>query len=191
MTVMPKCEGILTVEGVPLYVTGVAQVKVMKSMEYLERAAEQFLGKKPDDIASAILQTLEGHLRAILGTCVLYLTQVLSASCNDDDEYVDIASGTLTVEEAYKDRRKFADLVRSVALTDVSKMGIDIVSFVIKEIYDDVSYLRALGKTQTAVVKRDARIGVAESNRDAGIVVSITTCFHRCYGDSSRFDHMV
>lgn len=51
-------------------------------------------------------------------------------------------------------------------------MGIEIVSFVIKEIYDQVTYLGALGKTQTANVKRDAAIGVAESNRDAGIVVS-------------------
>ena len=50
-------------------------------------------------------------------------------------------------------------------------MGIEILSFTIKDIIDHVSYLDSLGKTQTAKVKRDADIGVAESNRDAGIRV--------------------
>ena len=52
-------------------------------------------------------------------------------------------------------------------------MGIEILSFTIKDIEDHVDYLDSLGKTQTAKVKRDADIGVAESNRDAGIRVCI------------------
>ncbi|XP_052752115.1 flotillin-2 isoform X5 [Galleria mellonella] len=48
-------------------------------------------------------------------------------------------------------------------------MGIEILSFTIKDVYDDVQYLASLGKAQTAVVKRDADIGVAQANRDAGI----------------------
>lgn len=39
------------------------------------------------------------------------------------------------------------------------------------EIYDHVHYLSSLGRAQTAVVKRDANVGVAESERDAGIQV--------------------
>ena len=35
--------------------------------------------------------------------------------------------------------------------------------------YDDVDYLKSLGRTQTANVKRDAAIGVAQADRDAGI----------------------
>ncbi|CAG0884144.1 unnamed protein product [Cyprideis torosa] len=76
---------------------------------------------------------------------------------------------TLTVEEVYKDRDQFAALVREVAAPDVGRMGIEILSFTIKDIYDDVQYLSSLGKAQTAIVKRDADIGVAEANRDAGI----------------------
>lgn len=68
MTVQPKCENVLSSEGVPVYVTGVAQVKVSSQDEYLVRATEQFLGRKKEKIAYAVLQTLEGHLRAILGT---------------------------------------------------------------------------------------------------------------------------
>ncbi|KAL5275777.1 FLOT2 family protein [Megaselia abdita] len=77
--------------------------------------------------------------------------------------------GTLTVEEVYKDRDQFASLVREVAAPDVGRMGIEILSFTIKDVYDDVQYLASLGKAQTASVKRDADAGVAEANRDAGI----------------------
>merc|ERR1719251_461958 len=68
MTLNPVCDNVETKQGVPLTVTGVAQVKIMKDEKFLEIAAEQFLGKKEDEITDTILQTLEGHLRAILGT---------------------------------------------------------------------------------------------------------------------------
>merc|ERR550534_3599413 len=143
MTLNPVCENVETAQGVPLTVTGVAQVKIMKNADLLQTASEQFLGKKEHEIKSTVLQTLEGHLRAILGT--------------------------LTVEEVYKDRDQFANLVREIAAPDVGRMGIEILSFTIKDVYDNVDYLASLGKTQTAVVKRDAEIGVAQANRDAGI----------------------
>merc|ERR1712165_27734 len=143
MTLNPMCDNVETKQGVPLTVTGVAQVKIMKDKQFLGIAAEQFLGKKEEEITETILQTLEGHLRAILGT--------------------------LTVEEVYKDRDQFANLVREIAKPDVGKMGIEILSFTIKDVYDNVDYLASLGKSQTAAVKRDAEIGVAQANRDAGI----------------------
>ncbi|XP_026314260.1 flotillin-2-like [Hyposmocoma kahamanoa] len=77
--------------------------------------------------------------------------------------------GTLTVEEVYKDRDQFAALVREVAAPDVGRMGIEILSFTIKDVYDQVEYLSSLGRAQIAVVKRDADIGVAQAHRDAGI----------------------
>merc|ERR1719309_1804281 len=143
MTLNPVCENVETAQGVPLTVTGVAQVKIMKNPDLLHTASEQFLGKKEHEVKSTVLQTLEGHLRAILGT--------------------------LTVEEVYKDRDQFASLVREVAAPDVGRMGIEILSFTIKDVYDNVTYLQSLGKAQTAAVKRDAEIGVAQANRDAGI----------------------
>jgi len=143
MTLQPRCHDVETAQGVPLSVTGVAQVKVLKNPELLKAAAEQFLGKEDNEIRNTILQTLEGHLRAILGT--------------------------LTVEEIYKDREKFAAQVREVAEPDVGRMGIEVLSFTIKDVYDNVEYLASLGKSRTATVIKDADIGVANSNRDAGI----------------------
>lgn len=143
MTLNPVCDAVETSEGVPVTVTGVAQVKIMKEPELLRTACEQFLGKSVAHIESVILQTLEGHLRSILGT--------------------------LTVEAIYQDRDQFAQLVREVASPDVGKMGIEVLSFTIKDINDKVEYLSSLGRAQTANVKRDADIGVAEANKDAGI----------------------
>merc|ERR1719447_1644885 len=138
MTLNPVCDNVETKQGVPLTVTGVAQVKIMKDKQFLGIAAEQFLGKKEDEITDTILQTLEGHLRAILGT--------------------------LTVEEVYKDRDQFANLVREIATPDVGKMGIEILSFTIKDVYDNVDYLSSLGVTQA---NRDAGIREAECEKSA------------------------
>ncbi len=52
----------------------------------------------------------------------------------------------MTVEEVYKDRDQFASLVREVAAPDVGRMGIEILSFTIKDVYDNVTYLASLGK---------------------------------------------
>ncbi|CAL8363330.1 unnamed protein product [Merluccius merluccius] len=143
MTLQPRCEDVETAEGVAITVTGVAQVKVMTDHDLLAIACEQFLGKTVTEIKAVVLQTLEGHLRSILGT--------------------------LTVEQIYQDRDQFAKLVREVASPDVGRMGIEILSFTIKDVYDKLDYLSSLGKTQTAAVRRDADIGVAEAERDAGI----------------------
>ena len=90
------------------------------------------------DSTRTILSTFEGHLRAILGT--------------------------LTVEQVYKDRDEFAASVLEIAATDVIKMGIQILSFTIKDVHDDVQYLESIGKAQTAMVRKDAEIGVAQVN---------------------------
>lgn len=143
MTLQPRCEDVETAEGVAITVTGVAQVKVITDRDLLAVACEQFMGKSVMEIKAVLLHTLEGHLRSILGT--------------------------LTVEQIYQDRDKFAQLVREVASPDVGRMGIEILSFTIKDVYDRLDYLSSLGKTQTAAVQRDADIGVAEAERDAGI----------------------
>lgn len=73
------------------------------------------------------------------------------------------------MEEIYRDRDKFAHMVREVATPDVGRMGIEIVSFTIKDIYDSVEYLSSLGRARVAEVKRDAQTGVSQAERDAGI----------------------
>jgi len=143
MTLTVNTPKVYTSAGVAVTVDGVAQVKVGRGEEAIRTAAQQFLGKSPAEIADIALQTLEGQQRAILGT--------------------------MTVEEIYQDRVAFAERVREVAAADMTNMGLEIVSFSIRDIQDEQGYLEALGVSRTEEVKRDAAIGEAEAQRDAGI----------------------
>jgi flotillin len=143
LTIEVGVHSVYTVEGVPVHVDGVAQIKIRGEDASIYTAAEQFLSKGPDGISNVAHETLAGHLRAILGM--------------------------LTVEEIYKDRDAFAQKVLEVSGSDMANMGLEIVSFVIKDIRDDKEYLESLGRTRTAEVKRDAVKGEAEAQRDATI----------------------
>ena len=132
-----------TKEGVPVTVEAVANVKISGDDASLRSAAERFLGMSTDQIKGVIFQTLEGHLRAILGT--------------------------LTVEEINADRQAFAQKMTDEAALDLKKMGVNIDILTIQQISDEQGYLDALGKKRTAEVKRDAVIGEAQAQRDAMI----------------------
>ncbi len=134
---------VYTKPGVPIVVDGVAQVKIRGDETSIRTAAEQFLGKTVEQIKQIALQTVEGHLRAIIGT--------------------------LSVEEIYRNRDQFASSVQEVAVSDMANMGLQIVSFTLKDIRDSHGYLEALGRPRTAEVKRDAIIAQAEADRDATI----------------------
>jgi flotillin len=134
---------VYTAQGVPVMTDGVAVIKVGSSVEDVATAAEQFLGKPDEALRAEAREVLEGHLRAILGT--------------------------LTVEEVYRNRDKFAQEVQSVAARDLKKMGLQIVSFTIKDVRDKNGYLDALGRPRIAAVKRDADIAEAEAIRDSRI----------------------
>jgi flotillin len=133
--------------GVPVSVKAVANVKIKGDDESMRAAAERFLGMETDEFHKLIFQTLEGHLRAILGT--------------------------LTVEEINNDRQSFAQKLTSEAAIDLEKMGIGLDALTIQEISDEEGYLDALGKRRTAEVKRDADIGEAEAKRDSKIKASL------------------
>ncbi len=149
MTIDVQTPEVYTSKGVPVKVDGVAQVKIKGDDISISTAAEQFLSKTTDEIKSVAMQTLEGHLRAILGT--------------------------MTVEEIYQNRDAFASKVQEVAAGDMANMGLGIVSFTIRDIRDTQGYLDALGKPRIAQVKRDAQIAQAEADRDAMIKSSQAT----------------
>jgi flotillin len=143
MTIDVKTPSVYAITGVPVRVDGVAQIKVKGEETAIRTAAEQFLSKTPSEIMQIAHQTLEGHLRAIIGK--------------------------LTIEELYKDRDKFAQNVQSESATDFANMGLQIVSFTIKEIQDDQGYLDALGKPKIAEVKKEAIVGQSIADREATI----------------------
>jgi len=144
ITLVVQSPKVYTSQGVPISVTGVAQVKINgQNVEMLRAAAEQFGDKSEDEIAFVAKETLEGHQRAIMGT--------------------------MSVEEIYRDRKTFSTRVFEVASTDLVNMGIMVISYTIKEITDDVGYLKALGMARTAEVQRDARVGEAAAKMQSTI----------------------
>jgi flotillin len=143
LTIDVQTPEVYTSKGVPVKVDGVAQIKVKGDDISVATAAEQFLSKSTDEIKNIATQTLEGHLRAILGT--------------------------MTVEDIYQNRDAFASKVQEVAAGDMANMGLTIVSFTIRDIRDAQGYLEALGRPRIAQVKRDAQIAQAEADRDAMI----------------------
>lgn len=143
LTIDVQTPEVYTSKGVPVKVDGVAQIKVKGDDISIATASEQFLSKGTEEIKNIAMQTLEGHLRAILGT--------------------------LTVEEIYQNRDMFAAKVQEVAAGDMANMGLGIVSFTIRDIRDTQGYLEALGKPRISQVKRDAQIAQAEADRDAKI----------------------
>jgi flotillin len=130
---------IITRNGVPVFVEGVAQVKVDGDDDSIRTAAEQFLSKDTQEIMSIAHETLIGHLRGIVGT--------------------------MEVEELIQSTESFSRKVLEITIPDLHKMGLTIVSFTIKEIRDSVGYLEQLGRKQAAETKQRADIGVAEATK--------------------------
>src|ERR1700723_2284538 len=147
-----------TLKGVPISVKAVANVKIKSDDTSLRAAAERFLGMPSDQIQKVIFQTLEGHLRAILGG--------------------------LTVEEVNSDRQSFAQKLTSEAAQDLERMGIGVDVLTVQEISDEEGYLDALGKKRTAEVKRDGTIGEAEATRDS----KIKSAMAMQEGEKAKFD---
>ncbi len=129
--------------GAKVNVQGVVQIKISSDPHTLDTAAEHLLHKTTREIDEIALKTMEGHVRGICAT--------------------------LTIEEINSERDKVASQIQTLADTDLKNMGIEIRSFVVKEIEDEYGYLDALGIKRTEEVKRDARIGKANANRAATI----------------------
>ena len=136
-------QDLYTKQGVAVTVEAVAQIKVKSDMESIETASEQFLTKTPDQRESLIRLVMEGHLRGIIGQ--------------------------LTVEQIVKEPEMVADRMRSTCADDMNKMGLEVVSFTIKEVRDKNDYIVNMGRPDVARIKRDADVAAAEADRDTAI----------------------
>src|SRR3954471_21047034 len=132
-----------TKQGVAVTVEAVAQIKVKSDPASIQTAAEQFLTKTPQERDGLIRLVMEGHLRGIIGQ--------------------------LTVEEIVKEPEMVADRMRSTCAEDMTKMGLEVVSFTIKEVRDKNEYITNMGRPDVARIKRDAEIATAEADRDIAI----------------------
>src|SRR3954466_10172960 len=136
-------QDLYTKQGVAVTVEAVAQIKGKSDPVSIQTASEQFLTKSPDQREGLIRLVMEGHLRGIIGQ--------------------------LTVEQIVKEPEMVADRMRSTCADDMSKMGLDVISFTIKEVKDKNEYIVNMGRPDTARIKRDADVAAAEADRDTAI----------------------
>jgi flotillin len=136
-------QDLYTRQGVAVTVEAVAQIKVKSDVESILTASEQFLTKTDQEREGLIRLVMEGHLRGIIGQ--------------------------LTVEEIVKQPEMVGERMRATCADDMSKMGLEVISFTIKEVRDKNEYITNLGKPDVARIKRDADVAAAEAERDTAI----------------------
>ncbi len=142
-------QDLYTKQGVAVTVEAVAQIKVKSDKESILTAAEQFLTKSDQERESLIRLVMEGHLRGIIGQ--------------------------LTVEEIVKQPEMVGDRMRATCADDMNKMGLEVISFTIKEVRDKNEYITNMGKPDVARIKRDADVATAEAERDTAIKRAMAT----------------
>ena len=142
-------QDLYTKQGVAVTVEAVAQIKVKSDTESILTAAEQFLTKTDQEREGLIRLVMEGHLRGIIGQ--------------------------LTVEEIVKQPEMVSDRMRSTCADDMNKMGLEVISFTIKEVRDKNEYILNMGKPDVARIKRDADVAAAEADRDTAIKRALAT----------------
>ena len=136
-------QDLYTRQGVAVNVEAVAQIKIQSDPDSIRTAAEQLLTKNPIEREGLIRLVMEGHLRGIVGQ--------------------------LTIEEIVKQPEMVADRMRATSADDMDKMGLEIVSFTIKEVRDNNEYIMNMGRPDIARIKREADIAAAEADRDTAI----------------------
>jgi flotillin len=139
-------QDLYTGQGVAVTVEAVAQIKVKSDPESIITASEQFLTKTDSQREGLIRLVMEGHLRGIIGQ--------------------------LTVEEIVKQPEMVGDRMRGTCAGDMDKMGLEVISFTIKEVRDKNDYISNMGRPDVARIKRDADKATAEAMRDADIAIA-------------------
>jgi flotillin len=133
-------QDLYTMQGVAVTVEAVAQIKVKSDPESIVTASEQFLTKSDSERDGLIRLVMEGHLRGIIGQ--------------------------LSVEQIVKEPEMVGERMRDTCANDLTKMGLEVISFTIKEIRDKNDYIINMGRPDVARIKRDADIAAAEAERD-------------------------
>jgi flotillin len=136
-------QDLYTSQGVAVNVEAVTQIKVRSDEESVKTAAEQFLSKSQQERESLIRLVMEGHLRGIVGQ--------------------------LTVEELVKDPENVGAKMLKTVTPDMEKMGLEVISFTIKDVRDKNEYITNMGRPQIAQIKKQADIAAALAQRDTQI----------------------
>src|SRR3989440_1710925 len=136
-------QDLYTTQGVAVNVEAVTQIKVRSDEESIKTAAEQFLSKRQEERENLIRLVMEGHLRGIVGQ--------------------------LTVEDLVKDPENVGTKMLKTVTPDMDKMGLEVISFTIKDVRDKNDYISNMGRPQIVQIRKQADIAAALAQRDTQI----------------------
>lgn len=143
MSIEVSVEGAFSKGGIPLTVQGVANVKIGGTEPILNNAIERFLGKKRSEVVRIAQETLEGNLRGVLAT--------------------------LTPEQLNEDKVSFAESLQHEADVDLRKIGLVLDMMKVQNVHDNVGYLDSIGRKQTALVQKRARVAEAKFQSESKV----------------------
>jgi flotillin len=129
--------------GIPLTVSGVANVKISSQSPSLDNAIERFLGKSRNQITKIAKETLEGNLRGVLSQ--------------------------LTPEQVNEDKTSFETQLLHEAEEDLEKLGLDLDTLKIQNISDERGFLDSIGRVSSAELIKKARVAEAQAHSKAHI----------------------
>src|SRR5213082_1792052 len=136
-------QDLYTTQGVAVNVEAVTQIKVRSDEESVKTAAEQFVSKRQEERENLIRLVMEGHLRGIVGQ--------------------------LTVEDLVKDPENVGSKMLKTVTPDMDKMGLEVISFTIKDVRDKNDYINNMGRPQIVQIRKQADIASALAQRDTQI----------------------
>ena len=109
----------------------------------MQNAAERLLGLKLVEIQELAKDIIFGQLRLVIAT--------------------------MEIEEINTDRDKFLDAVSGNVETELKKIGLRLINVNVTDISDESGYIAALGKEAAAKAINDAKISVAQADRNGAI----------------------
>ena len=132
-----------TLDFIGVNIDAVAKVKIRTDMDGIQLAMKNFLNMKESQIMEALVDSLQGNMREIIGT--------------------------ITLKELCNDRKSFGDQVQEKAQVDMNRLGIEIISCNIQHVEDQNDLIIALGQDNMAAIQKNASIAKANADRDVAI----------------------
>ena len=118
-------------------------VGISTDPEYMNAAAERLLGQSANQIQEMARDILFGQLRLVIAT--------------------------MSIEELNSDRDKFLEAITSNVEVELKKIGLKLINVNVTDINDESGYIEALGQEAAAKAINEAKVRVAEQERNGEI----------------------
>ncbi len=143
MSISVDLKNALSRQNIRIDVPSSFTVGISTETGVMQNAAERLLGLRMTEIQDLAKDIIFGQLRLVIAT--------------------------MEIEEINTDRDKFLDAVSSNVETELKKIGLRLINVNVTDINDESGYIAALGKEAAARAINDAKVSVAEADRNGAI----------------------